>query len=113
MEKLSSTYDYLNITKINKLPNTVRLELTVGATKVIGGKRYRSNFENKLGTYQLTVKNDNIKDIIKFLKENAIDIQISNSKNLCENNLIINYNDLVFKINDTQNYDLFLYELDF
>lgn len=113
MEKLSSTYDYLNITKINKLPDTVRLELSVGVTQVINGDRYRSNFEKHFKTYQLTVRKDNIDDIIKFLRDNAIVCHIKDSKNLCENNLIINYDDLVFNINDTQNYDLFLYELDF
>lgn len=113
MEKLSSTYGYLNITKINELPNTVRLEMAVGVTSPISGKRYKSNFEKELGTYQLPVSNDNIKDIIKFLKKNAISCHIKDSKNLCKNNLVINYNDLIFIINDTQNYDLFLYELDF
>ena len=113
MEKLNSTYGYLNITKINKLPDTVRLELTVGATQVINGNRYRSNFEKELGTYQLTVRKDNIDAIIKFLRDNAIACHIKDSKNLCENNLIINYDDLLFNINDAQNYDLFLYELDF
>lgn len=114
MEKLNSTYGYLNITKINKLPDTVRLEVTVGVTQVINGNRYLSNFEKELKTtYQLTVRKDNIDAIIKFLRDNAIACYIKDSKNLCENNLIINYDDLVFNINDEQNYDLFLYELDF
>lgn len=116
MEKLNSTYGYLNITKINKLPDTVRLEVTVGATQVLNGDSYNSNFKEKFKTNQLTVRKDNIDDIdaiIEFLRDNAIACYIKDIKNLCENNLIINYDDLVFNINDTQNYDLFLHELNF
>lgn len=114
MENLNSNYGYLNITNINKLPNTVRMEMFVGATVVLkNGHSYKSNFEEKFGTSPLTVSNDNIEDVIEFLSENAINLLIKDNKNLCEDNLIINYNDLCFTIKHEQIYDLFIYELDF
>lgn len=113
MEKLNSKYSYLNINNINKLPNTVRLEMFVGITSSINGNGYESNFEEKFKTNQLTVSSDNIDAVIEFLSENAINILIKDSKNLCEDNLIINYNDLSFTIKDNQIYDLFISEFDY